>query len=264
MESDKRRKYIQMLNSIGIDAQNDSEPNLATIMGVLSEAMRLGLDNILAEICLDFYRTMESVISELKSQTDKNEVTSGEIQEKFRELQKTNLSYIKLWDIVADYGKVLEDSPSKGVLPTSALPESILPLHIIEMRRVIALLYIMEKNNDRRAWLEGAYLLLANFISDKEYELLHSLTQNIHEAVFLNKEDKINEVISQLANSEKWDECIKCCDSKTEELNGDLRILRRILGLSEETIHDEVIGEDLKAFTRKLNLTADKLVKDNK
>src|SRR3990170_7723645 len=113
MESDETRKYIQMLISIGKNAQKDSEPNLATIMGVLSEAMTFGLDNILAEICLDFYRTMEGAISELKSQTDKKEVTFGDIQEKFRKLQTSNLSYNKLWDIVADYGKVLEDSPSK-------------------------------------------------------------------------------------------------------------------------------------------------------
>ena len=267
MESDERRKYIQMLISIAKNAQNDSEPNLATIMGVLSEAMKLGLDNILAEVCLDFYRTMESVISELKSQTDKNEVASGEIQEKFRELQTSNLSYNKLWNIVADYGKVLEDWGTKSAL--GAYPESILPLSIIEIRRVIALLYLMEKKNDyRRDWLEIGYLLLADFISDREYELVHRLSQKIDEAVSLDIKDKrLDTFLRSFAGgelSETWDEYEKGYKKRKEELNGDIRILRRILGLIEKTISDEITEEDLKAFTRKLLLSADNQVKDNK
>ena len=127
----------------------------------------------------------------------------------------------------------------------------------------------MEKKNDyRRDWLEIGYLLLADFISDREYDLVHRLSQKIDEAVSLDIKDKrLDTFLRSFAGgelSETWDEYEKGYKKRKEELNGDIRILRRILGLIEKTISDEITEEDLKAFTRKLLLSADNQVKDNK
>jgi hypothetical protein len=78
-------------------------------------------------------------------------------------------NYGSLWEIVKQFGKVLEtDSNSINLL--GIRPESELRVPKKTIKRSLATLILLEENNSAIATLASAFLFIENFVDDRIYE----------------------------------------------------------------------------------------------
>jgi len=83
--------------------------------------------------------------------------------------QRQGSNYESLWEIVKQFGKVLEtDSNSINLLDIRSESELGIPKKTI--KRSLATLILLEENNNATATLASAFLFIENFVDDRIYE----------------------------------------------------------------------------------------------
>ena len=83
--------------------------------------------------------------------------------------QRQGSNYESLWEIVKQFGKVLEtDSNSINLLGIRSESELGIPKKTI--KRSLATLILLEENNNATATLASAFLFIENFVDDRIYE----------------------------------------------------------------------------------------------
>lgn len=83
--------------------------------------------------------------------------------------QRHDSNYERLWNVVKEFGKVLEtDSSAINLLGIRSEAELGTPKKTI--KRSLATLILMEENDSAIATLASAYLFIENFVDDRIYE----------------------------------------------------------------------------------------------
>lgn len=91
-----------------------------------------------------------------------------------------NPSVARALDVIPAYGSVLEKESAPGI---PFHPESLLPYTKSEIRNSIELLLLAELDETRRNHLEGADVLLNNFIPDEEYKAIQRAQEGLSQAL---------------------------------------------------------------------------------
>lgn len=155
----------------------------------------------------------------------------------------------KLWEIVKEFGKVLEtDSTSINILGIRSESELGIPKKTI--KRSLATLILLEENKSALSTLASAYLFLENFVDDRIYEYFLPKLKTICEVriqsgdISREQVEKLGaEVLEDLKDSEfqrHYQAISKAISTVRKSAENELQIL---LTLAEK---ENLSGEDKK------------------
>ena len=137
----------------------------------------------------------------------------------------TENTYGKSYEIVKDFGRVLEEGPKTMV--SHSMPESAFSYSKDEIKVAFRLLLLVEEDPENRRLIENGYMFFNDIISDQLYQELHPFESSLSAAMKSQNIEAAIE-IGTPETSNKFQELLKSRKSSGNKLLEEVKSFRKI------------------------------------